>query len=135
MKELKDYLPLYIGQKVWTRHDALNNGDFQALTVSINNLFEMLYKYKDSKLILRELSDMTEEEQRELGRIALPECEDAITNILHTQAVESKGRSKDGRIIMDNYTPEMVAWLLSKGFDLFGLIPAGLAVDNKTLNP
>ena len=28
-----------------------------------------------------------------------------------------------------------VAYLLSRGFDLFGLIPAGLAIDSTTLNP
>lgn len=119
--ELKDYLPLYIGQKVWTRHDALNNGDFQALTVSINNLFEILYKYKDSKLILRELSDMTEEEWEKIKIIGDSEW--------------GNTQPTDNRIKAIECTSAQVAYLLSIGMDLFGLIPAGLAVDKKTLNP
>ena len=52
---------------------------------------------------------------------------------------------KDGSITVydedkDSYNPvdniaQKVVYLLSRGFDLFGLIPAGLAIDSTTLNP
>lgn len=112
--EIKDYLHLYIGQKVWTAHKALNNGEPQALTITINNLHEILHKYEDSKLILRPLSDMTEEEKSESMRI------------YYTDKIELLA-------IMDVAHFELCRYLLKQGLDLFNLIPAGLAIDKTSL--
>lgn len=118
-KELKDYLHLYIGSKVWTTHLALNNGEPQALTVSINNLFDILYKYHDSKLILRPLSSMTEDDVKEENL----EISDLFYEIIPSHR-------KRGYFY---FTANQVHWLLSRGFDLFGLIDSGLAVNAETL--
>ena len=45
------------------------------------------------------------------------------------------GRRTDGvhSVVIHYDTPATFNWLLKKGFDLFGLIDAGLAIDSKTL--
>lgn len=45
------------------------------------------------------------------------------------------GKRTDGvhSVVIHYDTPETFHWLLKKGFDLFGLIDAGLAIDSKTL--
>lgn len=60
-------------------------------------------------LILRKLEDMTEEEADKLASMC-PQRN------------------------YDKYNPAQFTYLLSKSFDLFGLIEAGLAIDAKTLN-
>jgi len=115
MKELKDYIHLYIGSKVSTIHPALFNGKAHELTISINNLYEIIYKYQDSKLILRRLSDMTDEEATEYFSVCSLGPGDYIGG--GPQWIPISARSTH--------------WLLSKSFDLFGLIDAGLAIDRK----
>lgn len=141
--EIKDYLHLYlgcecmIGDLKWKPMKHLhglapgvdpNYGRpiRTKLDAHVLNVFS-----HQTTLILRKLSDMTEEDQVELGKIALPECDDAKS--IFVLSMESKGRNSEGTSIMDNYTPEMMKWLLSKSFDLFGLIDAGLAIDITTL--
>jgi hypothetical protein len=45
------------------------------------------------------------------------------------------GKTTDGvhSVIIHYDTPESFHWLLKQGFDLFGLIDAGMALDSKTL--
>lgn len=76
--------------------------------------YEHLYKgasYIDGKLVLRKLSDMTEEERAQKDR--LKNMEDNYTSAWEP--------------LMNR--AESIKYLLSKHFDLFGLIPAGLAID------
>lgn len=66
--------------------------------------------------------------------------EDKITPIPMLRRLESITYDEDqvefpkhnrGEFIDQHWYPEGFVWLLSKGFDLFGLIDAGLAVEKK----
>lgn len=145
MKELKDYLHLYLGCDFM--HDSGKFGgfisgiNFHHATVNIKTEEAKNHpRLKDHpslgfekkvilieriKPILRPLSDMTEEE--------------ADYIIEHTKLKEvSMGRSeKEFAInIAERWTAnaDVLAWLLSKHFDLFNLIPEGLAIDKSTIN-
>jgi|SRR3989304_6284503 len=111
-KEISDYLHFYI-----------NSCEYKVSSEDIINI----------KLILRPLSDMTEEEAKELAAI--------YTGYRITYA-----KIKDGQIIFNYLVGDQVdenvmdlgymngecfVHLLSKGFDIFNLIPEGIAL-NKT---
>lgn len=68
--------------------------------------------YTDYQLILRPLSDMSEEERKE------------------ADDVRGEGDGCGNNAISEAYE---FKYLLSKGFDLFGLIEAGLAIDKTKL--
>lgn len=141
MKDIKTYLPFYLGHEVYVQKkqgkeslvkgriceitSGSNHGDW--IMVQFENVVEFMYHNFDErssnfhtffiredfiKLILRPLSDMTEEERHVLSMQGmLPgEWREDIENALRTK------------------------YLLSKGFDLFNLIPEGLAIDRTTLN-
>jgi len=74
------------------------------------------YPLSTVKPILRPLSDMTEEEDKECHNIMFGEFAEKV---------------KDKYII--HYEGKKIAYLLSKHFDLFGWIEAGLAIDKTTL--
>jgi hypothetical protein len=118
-KELKDYLHLYLGCRIKSKGGKC--GDL--VSVSNDGMSIVVYdkdKINDPRglciysdwllLVLRPLSDMTREEKSELNEIK----ERHWTSDLKYQAVQVK-------------------WHLSKHFDLFGLIEAGLAIDSTTL--
>lgn len=119
MKELKDYLHLYLGCECigYYRTKDGNTGEEvivelrkTLVSVSIDG-FDLNgnLKVEEFKPILRPLSDMTEEEVEDyMGLVcveAKPFNQFAINAAMYTK------------------------WLLSKHFDLFGLIDAGLATD------
>lgn len=109
------------------------------------------------KPILRPLSDMTKEERKELwklvfnrefgvnGNIQLRDhlpTPSGRTRWVLMSGVERLGIQFDGKVWYDsdlqhwNFSQhEVTRWLLSKHFDLFGLIESGLAIDKTTLNP
>lgn len=119
-KKLEDYLPFYLGCEV-----QLTKVDEQLTVCMDSQLFgkkvgdvtlmglNLLMCYRDKiidfKLLLRPLSDMTDSELTEFNRL---------------------------RISFEiGLSPEGFRYLLSKHFDLFGLIEAGLAIDKtKTIN-
>lgn len=98
------------------------------------------------KPILRPLSDMTEEEAYSLifSVDFYKRHEIEVTNISDnpwigisfTVRYDGKGRwwNKTQRLNAD-FNPKQVGYLLSKHFDLFGLIQSGEAIDATTLNP
>lgn len=116
MKELKNYIHLYLGADVIIKHATgiEETGKLVGVTASEVEPWETLaiinlgtfqeFYVEEVKLVLRPLSDMTEEEKKEYNH----------------------------RKQLKGYMPEVHAdntlWLLSKSFDLFGLIHAGLAV-------
>lgn len=128
-KDIKDYLHLYLGcevkpgdriteaQKVLLRGVYTFDADYkvnicrcQMSTFPGENVLWL--EHDDFKLILRPLSDMTEEEE--------------------TQMIATQDDVKlDGypEILLKADSGETVRFMLSKGFDLFGLIEAGLAID------
>lgn len=131
MKELKDYIHFYIGCKCQTisrteseqgkpmgyRVGNLVDVDILCLNVGISRADTgcIWYKFDEIKPILRPLSDMTEKE-RNFINMSKQELDQSI--------FEDPNASF--------YVTEFV-YLLSRGFDIFGLIDAGLAIDSKTL--
>jgi hypothetical protein len=75
---------------------------------------QFAFKMEEVKFILRHITSMTEEEQRE---------EYLLTRFCESDT-ESSGRQGMARGFR---------YLLSKGFDLFGLINSGQAIDKATL--
>jgi hypothetical protein len=73
--------------------------------------------YKKVHLDLRPLSDMTYQELQECGNMVYDFSDDPELNNHKWQDFEI------------GLAPEQFHWLLSKHFDLFGLIEAGLAID------
>ena len=105
-KELKDYLHLYLGCDCY--YPPKENGEKGGY---IKLLPEMLKYAEQIKPILRPLSDMTEKEKENIGG--------------------TDWTSVDGDW---EYSPETFLFLLSKRFDIFGLIEAGFAVNATELN-
>lgn len=110
-KKIEDYLHLYIGADV-----SNNSGDNIKMEPHLL-LYGNIEKFKSGqlKLILRPLSDMTEEEDSEVAYML-----------------------RDGKSITKFYSVfgeyefvngPLVAYLLKQGFDLFGLINSGLALE------
>lgn len=113
-KELKGYLNLYLGcealiEGYTNRKDPFN---YKGI-INYQLLLESGQHYSSVKKItpiLRPLSDMTEEEVQEWEK---------INNV--TQSPDVKQMAKEFH------------WMLSKHFDIFGLIEAGLALNAATL--
>lgn len=76
---------------------------------------------RNLKLLLRPLSNMTEEEKLKLYQFGF--------------TCNRKGLQIESPEKWHCFKPEQFAWLLSKGFDLFGLIEKGEAIDSTTLTP
>lgn len=82
--------------------------------------------------LLRPLSDMTEEEAREIYRMDFGSEFEVKDWMEENPALEwIRGDNEVYREEIDIFigSPEIWAYLLSRGFDLFGLIEAGLAKD------
>lgn len=130
-KKIEDYLHLYLGCEC-----DIDEGEFPATTLPLCGVTESraiigrhalkLVELKDVRLKLRPLSSMTEDEKIKWSEETEPE--------IKKQSDAYKLRwfwiqfANDGK-----YTPEQFTWLLSKHFDLFNLIEAGLAIDKTTL--
>jgi hypothetical protein len=131
---IKDYLHYYLGQQV-----LINNGihenkiDHLTYVHHLGDCGGHQYEWlaKDCQLILRSLEDMTEEEARGYLSV-LPVVREYLSHDEYGVYWRSLGVSS--AVMMFNYGPvECFHYLLSKGFDLFALIPAGMAIDAKTL--
>lgn len=124
--ELKDVLHLYLGCEC---KDTFNDVMF---VLDSRNLY--LYSLSDSlnqiKPILRPLSSMTEEEAVELISLYIPKDK---TNLIGFGSVNMNQLNyKIGQSVLNKHWDKLSAiefqYLLSKGFDLFGLIDNGLAL-------
>lgn len=125
-KEIKDYLHLYYGVECIVEksdyhmvHNLMINAGDKAI-IDGKFIFHVhnAVPFKGIvKPILRPLSDMTEEESKELLSI-----QDLKRGVIDTKYVIVTRSWEDAR------------YLLSKHFDLFGLIESGLAIDVTTLN-
>lgn len=115
MKNIKDYLHLYVGC------EAQYYGYHQQWR-GINNAFTLMGVNDEEftvKLILRPLSDMTEEEKESCEMVYMRMQEMA---------------DEEGHVCDAEMWAETTRWLVSKGFDVFQLIEEGLAIDKTTLN-
>jgi hypothetical protein len=131
-KKIQDYLPFYIGCEVYfidEQNKVKYYGDFEGAVITgifqcpsgaglmaqlmVDDWEEPLdVLVSEIKPLLRRLSDMTEEEK--------------------DYALKIGNSYPDSWVGGANRT----AWLLSKHFDLFGLIEAGLALDkSKIISP
>lgn len=115
-KDIKDYLHLYLGSEFLsdyptnpTSPQILTGHTFEQIVHCTND--GLCWNPKYIKLLLRPLSDMTEEER---------------TTVIDINVQMLKQNSLTGSMKYDGHS---CAYLLSKGFDLFGLIEAGLAID------
>lgn len=125
-REIKDYLHLYLGcevavdgvvRKLWSVTPSGINIEDGGGTEFIRFPGFILP-------ILRPLSDMTYDELQECGNMIYDFSDDAELN---------NHEWEDFKI---GLAPEQFHWLLSKHFDLFGLIESGLAIDKtKSLKP
>lgn len=104
MKELKDYLHLYLGCQM------LRTNPYSIFPLDYEHLVYYRHCGKDSdyeiKLFLRPLSDMNRKEKKELAEIIGLEYDVEVTI----------------------WTPNQFVWLLSKHFDLFNLHEEGLCL-------
>lgn len=135
-RDIKDYLHLYIGQRIFDP----TNKSFYPLDW---NTFDRYYDededriMNDIKISLRPLSRMSKSEAKEFCR--LEGWGENLENIVVTDdAIDFKRVIGDrSETCISRFTrcrPEMFRWLLSKGFDLFSLIPDGLAIDATTIS-
>lgn len=99
--EFSQVAHLYLGCQ-FTRPDCPH-----ALTFDVSELHAMLLFKIDCKPILRPLKDMTDEECAELGFSKI---------------------KRNLRLFSENFTANQYAYLLSKSFDLFGLIESNQAI-------
>lgn len=102
------------------------------------------------KPILRRLEDMTEDEA--INLVSFPVGYEILKVFKEPQGITFDYKWRDSNPKLNNddgysysgtgvsfrskhWTPIQFHYLLSRGFDLFGLINAGLAIDSKTVNP
>lgn len=111
---IKDYIYLYMGCRLVYFNSKGEPTTLQELAP--DNFLFYSHWLDRSKLALRRLSDMTEKESAEL---------------LHVQLAADYPDSEQGWLMNEAVR---VKFLLSKHFDLFGLIDAGLAIDKATLD-
>lgn len=114
--------------------DVRQNGLLFIVKTANSRPQELAYKYSEAKPILRPLSDMTEEEAEWCAKELF--CD-------KNEEPDAFATNRARIAIMDNFgTPLIASWrisflvsryLLSKHFDLFGWIPAGLAIDKTKL--
>ncbi len=155
MKKIENYLHLYLGCEVLVTD--IDGQTFKDRVESVINDNEgkkfSIYEFGDCPFndheeyyqkvqpILRPLSDMTEEEARGYADCYMNYITDDVpvkVVVRETGSVKiSIGNEDHGASLFPagphGDKPEAFRFLLSKGFDLFGLIEAGLAID-KTKN-
>jgi len=133
MKDIKDYLHLYLGCQVQFEFTTIvkrielregkmisinQNGMAYELDVITDNGASHSVLLRSVKPILRPLSSMTDGEATLLGKYDLDELESFIYDM-------------EG---CNQYSPKDLLFLLSKHFDFFGLIEDGLAIDATKVN-
>lgn len=122
MKDIKDYLHLYLGCEFYFKGNCYDDGTPVIRVLSACDL-DGYHNGAEIQLLLRPLSDMTEEEQAELHKT------------YHWIQIQSTPAYSYLQTL--TWTGESFRYLLSKGFDLFGLIEAGATSINehKDINP
>jgi hypothetical protein len=109
MRDIKDYLHLYLGCEAMHGDRKIVVCGLNINSYYIQNILnEDTLRISDIKPILRPLSSLTNEERTERGKAIIQYGKEFIDAEYHR-------------------------WMLSKGFDIFNLIPEGLAIDKTTL--
>lgn len=173
MKNLKDYIHLYIGCEVACYSDKLRASKeleryatldgvvyeswrksppikVSCIPEGFKNRYHYSYDVDEIKLLLRPLSDMTEEEKVEFIHLKFRSIMGNIDrtfvtkihptespNIISFSFYKSVGCGAEAgsrTYYINQSDPEQFQYLLSRGFDLFGLIEAGLAIDKTKMS-
>lgn len=134
-KKIEDYLHfhigcfvIYVGMKNWRK-----------LTASWLGALLKNNACKNIKPILRRVSDMTKDEAMDLIRLNVDKSE--IINIEtqnETLIIFSRKHPKMRHTVLsciklNECSPAEFLWLLSKHFDIFRLIDAGIAIDKNAI--
>lgn len=146
--ELKDviqfYLPIQVeldnaGSKVYNRVAvAVGNTDdkYSYVTLRMGTgaksfTHSVLLSENSVKPILRPLSDITDAERL----LYYDEFLKDDTDIKFGYSHDHKCNYANLHLKYSKFEPKTTLWLLKQGFDLFGLIEAGLAIDKTTMTP
>jgi hypothetical protein len=116
--------------KVWFDDcHTVTNDTWNELTSNSHHYF---IGHDEIKLVLRRLSDMSEEEAKECWACAKSTSYRFAGFDGPSRSIFYKnGNGNRGAEVLNK--PQQFHYLLSKSFDLFGLIDSGLAIDAKTL--
>lgn len=149
MKKIEDYLFLYLGCEatVWDEDEGDGfgvltgiHGEYQAEIQLIENgnasEHPEYYEYKNVKPILRPLSDMTEEEQKQFCANEFNVDIKEIYELVNVEGnIQFRVQQKYGIHLcaFKSISPISFIFFLKQGFDLFNLIPDGLALDKNKL--
>ncbi len=132
-KDIKDYLHLYLGCPA-----EIHGYNTKIVDKVTSSSLTMITKGCKIVPILRPLSDMTEQEAMELGKLLLliPHGQiSAYKNTFGKWCVKWSEHYKDHWCIDGEiFNQHQTIYLLKEGFDLFELIADGLAIDKTTLN-
>lgn len=118
MKGIQDYIHLYFGADCM---EAIivpdQEPEFERSHINIRTCFNLERGLSLVKPILRPLSSMTQQEADEYNKLygTLFNMADMINQVMQSAS--------------------SIKYLLSRHFDLFNLIPEGLAIDSTTLTP
>jgi len=131
-KNIMDYAHLYLNGNVilnkYHRRFSMNGWlTGKVYQFGACKLFEFEEEgYTDFSLVLRRLEDMTEEEAKYI-----------VDNTLLKQTTMGKTEKDFAIALAERWVANssIFVYLLSRSFDLFGLIDAGLAIDAKTIQP
>lgn len=156
--KIQDYLHYYLYGKIWevgvSTCTLMGIGDSYYTIKTKQGAMLTLSNRANIKLVLRRLDDMTLDEKKAIWKLIFNRPFPDSGNILwfdkETTAsckrwcmmsgVERVGIEMNGNVWADSdlhnykFNPHIIThYLLKQGFDLFGLIDAGLAIDAKTI--
>lgn len=139
-KKIEDYLRLYIGCEIQAPSPDEEFVQCKGLLTGIHGEFEAEVQFYDInnnvdeepsycpydriKPLLRPISDMTEDEMFEMSE---------ITGLLQNENLIKAWVNGSAFSLSIHKMPELFTFLLKKGFDVFGLCEAGLAIDKTKL--
>lgn len=136
MKDLKDYLHLYVSTSCQFKERKSGSMFTRKLEATdIDHFFQEEF-YIFIKPVLRSLSDMTEEEAKEMANLYFKDCDMSkvvVGKTSYGDVTISYYSSFDCFNIDGKHTFKQTAYLLKRGFDLFGLIDDDLAIDKTKL--
>lgn len=127
-KKIENYLHLYVWQKCVVRY-KLDKEEVEK-TLTPVHLHEFLNECAVCKPILRPFSDMEDYERTVVYDLEMRDEE--IDYSRKVQCVKI-WYSRTSFFMLNKWNQETFRYLLSRGFDIFGLIESGLAIDKTTL--
>ncbi len=128
-KKIEDYLHFYIGCecKIMKTDKTWNVLLDLVRPITAMTIYMVIdTKQLEVKPVLSRLIDMNASQKNELRSIMRPMTGD---NLLPKIPV-----SHFLDLFINKNDPEIIIWLTRQGFDIFGLIDAGIAIDKNTIN-